>query len=761
MARRQAKRQQIPLPFSEPSTKAAEPQSIELSQEGAVAVGRTRALARGFDVAAYAASAQKFASEGSVVHDLLGRLAGDVSDLVKELDRVPVDDDPEPIDAHRAVQALISAITDLDPHLVRAPAPMRASSALVLGALRKIAEAGELRSADGIPADEPATIEPGPGVLQAHASPDGFHIDLRHRAPGGTVAGWVLHARPDDARRVLTLRLALEGGLAATPTIGHAEGWLGLEKAAEVALPFPIAGGGAVRTLGLEFEPGLCTPDMREVFLTGAGALAGVLRLEKQASWVAHLTGHEIAKGAAWLAKLDESLVPSVLRGFDAPMPADGFAAMPRSLMEATPDELKFWLAKGDEARALRDELIEAEVFTDATIKIVDGTPRRVVTKVFLYDPEEAEVVERARWPRDFVPALAKVCEFDKAADIKIPEGADEFVLSAPDTLENLAALSSCGRVFRLKRRIGVGKLFVAAPLLRRDAIEFIPEAEIAKARAELSKPFGQWASFDACLADMRMRYDEETARKVCGALQRDLGEKAANPWYYDGRRKLWVNRETGQTQSERPEFGFLRGKEAADLSTGDLAQAGGLRPAQGKKPKRPEECPPGMTKAEEVALDDRTARALGADLTMRKFQFQKFIAQPPVPADMLLDERERDMTGEERYVLGVVLEPETVDSQGDIYSADEIRRAAFRWMEFFGRRGFMHEQLVDDRVRVLESYIAPVDFGEGENVVKAGSWLLGTRVLDDGMWRDIKAGRLQSYSIGGSAIRRPEKRAP
>ena len=29
----------------------------------------------------------------------------------------------------------------------------------------------------------------------------------------------------------------------------------------------------------------------------------------------------------------------------------------------------------------------------------------------------------------------------------------------------------------------------------------------------------------------------------------------------------------------------------------------------------------------------------------------------------------------DERYVFGVVLEPETVDSQGDIYSEEEIRK--------------------------------------------------------------------------------------
>lgn len=42
----------------------------------------------------------------------------------------------------------------------------------------------------------------------------------------------------------------------------------------------------------------------------------------------------------------------------------------------------------------------------------------------------------------------------------------------------------------------------------------------------------------------------------------------------------------------------------------------------------------------------------------------------------------------DERYVLGIVLEPEVVDAQGDIYSAEEIRQAAHKFMEEFGGLG-------------------------------------------------------------------------
>ncbi len=111
----------------------------------------------------------------------------------------------------------------------------------------------------------------------------------------------------------------------------------------------------------------------------------------------------------------------------------------------------------------------------------------------------------------------------------------------------------------------------------------------------------------------------------------------------------------------------------------------------------------------------------------------------------------------DERFVLGIVLEPEVVDAQGDIYSPDEIRQAAHRFMEEFGGIGLMHRLAVNDQVKVLESYVAPVDFEIAGVPVKKGTWLLGVRVLSDELWEQVKEGKLTGFSIGGSARRVPE----
>lgn len=113
--------------------------------------------------------------------------------------------------------------------------------------------------------------------------------------------------------------------------------------------------------------------------------------------------------------------------------------------------------------------------------------------------------------------------------------------------------------------------------------------------------------------------------------------------------------------------------------------------------------------------------------------------------------------TPDERFVLGIVLEPETVDAQNDIYSAEEIRKAAHLYMEEFGHIKLMHRGApIDGKVKILENYIAPVAMEIDGQPVKKGTWLLGVRVLDDSLWNAVKSGDLTGFSIGGLAVKTP-----
>ena len=124
------------------------------------------------------------------------------------------------------------------------------------------------------------------------------------------------------------------------------------------------------------------------------------------------------------------------------------------------------------------------------------------------------------------------------------------------------------------------------------------------------------------------------------------------------------------------------------------------------------------------------------------------------------------DDSGEERYVLSVVMEPNDgddgapldPDAEGDIQSAQEIRKAAHRWMEHGGQVDLNHswQALGAQRVRVLESYLSPCDVEIGGYTVRKGTWLLGLRIADDALWTAVKAGDIGAYSIGGSGQRSP-----
>jgi hypothetical protein len=114
---------------------------------------------------------------------------------------------------------------------------------------------------------------------------------------------------------------------------------------------------------------------------------------------------------------------------------------------------------------------------------------------------------------------------------------------------------------------------------------------------------------------------------------------------------------------------------------------------------------------------------------------------------ELLPVEKEKD----ERIVCGIVYEPNSVDSQGDQASADEIKKAAYGFMEHAQAFKVMHKGKKVN-VRILENYIAPVAFKIGDRQVKKGSWVMVARVVDKKLWKAIKGGELTGYSMAGYA---------
>lgn len=112
--------------------------------------------------------------------------------------------------------------------------------------------------------------------------------------------------------------------------------------------------------------------------------------------------------------------------------------------------------------------------------------------------------------------------------------------------------------------------------------------------------------------------------------------------------------------------------------------------------------------------------------------------------------------TVEERFILGVVLEPlkelGRKDSQDDTYSAEEVRKACHAYMHDFHNIGKQHAEIINGQVKILENWIARSDFVEGGQLVHKGTWLQGLRIVDTELWQDIKDGKITGLSIGGWA---------
>ncbi len=105
------------------------------------------------------------------------------------------------------------------------------------------------------------------------------------------------------------------------------------------------------------------------------------------------------------------------------------------------------------------------------------------------------------------------------------------------------------------------------------------------------------------------------------------------------------------------------------------------------------------------------------------------------------------------RLVYGPALIPDYEDTQGDIITADEIRKAAHNFMLDSQTLGIEH-RIINVDIRVIESYIAPADMVLGSSTVKKGTWVIGAKILNEKIWEEVEKGNLQGFSIEGYGTR-------
>lgn len=178
------------------------------------------------------------------------------------------------------------------------------------------------------------------------------------------------------------------------------------------------------------------------------------------------------------------SIVPDVLT-FDAVvskrMPEEG-SGLPASLEQDVPPRFCFWKCSDpDEARRVRDALVEECLFTEETIKNVSGVPRRVITQVVekFFVPNYSDDDSPPRVPTD-TRAIIRAAAHLPSADVdedgntllldedvvkafgigsvieKAQNSDGDFLIAAPDTSENRLAMKSIGGAYRMQTIPGV-----------------------------------------------------------------------------------------------------------------------------------------------------------------------------------------------------------------------------------------------------------------------------------------------------------------
>lgn len=120
----------------------------------------------------------------------------------------------------------------------------------------------------------------------------------------------------------------------------------------------------------------------------------------------------------------------------------------------------------------------------------------------------------------------------------------------------------------------------------------------------------------------------------------------------------------------------------------------------------------------------------------------------------------------DQHLVGGIIYEPDVVDAQGDSATASEIVKAAHNWMIKSQTLGKMHkERLGRDKAVIVESFIAPSNYLESNQIVRKGSWILVEKILDKKLWQDVKEGKYTGFSMAGRAkdgdkVSKSEKKA-
>lgn len=107
----------------------------------------------------------------------------------------------------------------------------------------------------------------------------------------------------------------------------------------------------------------------------------------------------------------------------------------------------------------------------------------------------------------------------------------------------------------------------------------------------------------------------------------------------------------------------------------------------------------------------------------------------------------------EKHLVYAIVLEPDTPDGEGDVFSAAKIEEIAHKYTGAINREFQNWHSGKSFQAELVESEVAKTDYIWQGQQIKKGSWVVCIHILSDWMWRLVRAGIYRGISVGGGYI--------
>jgi hypothetical protein len=104
-----------------------------------------------------------------------------------------------------------------------------------------------------------------------------------------------------------------------------------------------------------------------------------------------------------------------------------------------------------------------------------------------------------------------------------------------------------------------------------------------------------------------------------------------------------------------------------------------------------------------------------------------------------------KSVSDDEQIVYGEVYAPYVIDSHGEMMLPDAVKQLAHRFL-VLQKNAFidvMHNN-IPVKASVVESYIARA----GDPLYNEGAWVLAVQIFDQEVWAEVKAGKLNGYSL-------------